>query len=193
MCEKIPPGVYGSAKVEHFTIGEPSVRMLLRPSEFVAPGSYARLLVNNHIMMSDTDMERRSNRHFVSLAHGHVLVGGLGLGMVVFALLQKDEVTSLTVIEKNADVVRLVQPHLPKDKRLSVIEANVFTWKPTQKYQTIYFDIWPDMSTDNLDDMTKLHRRYARSLDRTDPSAWMGSWQQDLLRRHRRQERNQHW
>ncbi len=38
MHELIPEGEIGTARVQHFEIKEPSTRMLLRPSEYIAPG-----------------------------------------------------------------------------------------------------------------------------------------------------------
>ena len=191
---RIPEGEQGSVKIEHFEIGKPTARMMIRPDEYISPGRYARLLVNNNIMMSDTPMERQTNNTFLRCAHGDILIAGLGLGMILFPLLEDPEKTkevkSIVVIEKNPDVFDLVLPHLPDDTRLAVFQDDIFTWKPKPgwKFNTIYFDIWKDITTDNLPGMAKLHRRFARSLDRSDPRAFMDSWCRDSLRARRRRE-----
>lgn len=125
-------------------------------------------------MMSDTDAERRSNYEVVRRATGDVLVAGLGLGMIFHPILAKPEVRSVTVVEKFADVVALVEPTLSPVK-LRVVVADIFAWKPPTgvKWDAIYFDIWPDICVDNLKEMATLHRRFSRRLN---PSGWMGSW-----------------
>jgi hypothetical protein len=74
--------------------------------------------------------------------------------------------------------VDLVAPHLlaKYPDKLTVITADIFKWRPMPKcmtYNVIYFDIWPDICTDSLKDMTRLHRAFGRHLDRSDPGAWM--------------------
>jgi len=65
---------------------------------YIRPGRYARLHVGHVLMMSDTDMERRSNVQVVQQARGHVLIAGLG--MILHPILAKPEVTRVTVVEK---------------------------------------------------------------------------------------------
>lgn len=111
--------------------------------------------------MSDTDMERRSNARFVHRANGSVLIGGLGLGMILHPTLAKPEVKLVTVVEQNADVIALIAPTLPRDKRLTIVNGDIYEWKPAKgtKYDTVYFDVWGNMSIDNLAEMATLHRR----------------------------------
>jgi hypothetical protein len=65
-----------------------------------------------------------------------------------------------------------------------VIQADAFSWKPPrgELYDVIYFDIWADICTDNLPEISKLKRRYARRLKRKDSGSWMGAWQEPKLR-----------
>ena len=58
-------------------------------------------------------------RHY----HGDVLVAGLGLGLIVHALDARPEVRSITVVERDADVIALVRPYLPQGK-LRVLERD---------------------------------------------------------------------
>ena len=172
-----------------------SARMAFKPTEYTPKGKYVRLLVNGGIMMSDTRWERITNAAVLSNAHGHVLIGGLGIGMVVFAILgikPRSLVKSVTIVEKNPDVFDLVTPHLPKDKRLKVVLGDIFTWQPElpkgEKFNCIYFDIWPNLdASKNLPEMATLHRRYSRYLDKDDPKRFMDSWERGHLREERRQ------
>jgi len=198
LTEILPEGQKGEARLEHFKVGEPSARMMFRPSEYVPKGKYIRLYVNGHMVMSNTSMEKRTNYDAVSNAHGHVLIGGLGVGLIIIPMLNKPEVESITVIERSQDVIDLILPHI-KHPKLKVICADMMEWKPTNgaRYNTIYFDIWTDICTDNLDDIAKLHQRFKNRKDKDDPNAWMSSWQVENLRSQRRseqaRERNYGW
>lgn len=156
----------------------------------IQPGNYVKLIVDGVLMMSDTPMERRTNRDFLANAKGDVMIAGLGIGLILHNLREKIEkgiVTSITVYEKYQDVISLVYPHY-KDLPLTVIEADILTYKPRkdETYDTIYFDIWPDINSDNLEDIKLLHNRW-KSHKR--PGGWMDSWVKDQLQRMRREEK----
>jgi len=192
MHKVVPEGECGAAKVEHFTVTEEASRFtaLRGALDYVPPGRYARLLVGGHTVMSDTDLEHRTNFEVVRKAQGDVLIAGLGLGMILWPIVAKPEVRSVLVVELRPEVIALVGPHLPRKKLRMVVEGDIYTWRPPKgtKYDTIYFDIWSDLCTDNLDEMTKLHRAFCRHKA---PDGWMGSWGQEVLRYRRRQEQRE--
>lgn len=195
MAALIPECSKGAAKVSHFDVdGYGSAMSSLRPGEYVPEGRYAKLHVNGSLMMSDTRMEHYTNYDVVRHAHGNVLIAGLGLGMILTRILPKENVASVLVVEQCQDVIDLIAPHHACHK-LSVVCADIFEWKPARssKWNCIYFDIWSEISTDTLDEMTKLHRRFARNLDRADSACWMSSWRQSFLRNERRREKSQSW
>lgn len=143
----------------------------------VYDGKYIRLHVNGELMMSDTDMEKQSNRLFVNKANGRVLVAGLGIGLIVNNVMPKiesGEITELIVIEKYKDVIDLISPYFQNDK-IKIIAADIFKWKPEkgEKFDTIYFDIWPTICTDNLKEITFLHNSFKNKLNRSNPYCWM--------------------
>lgn len=198
MAEIVPEGTLPTARVEHFEVGQEdsdftSVRAVVTGGRdgHVPVGRYARLFVDGGLMMSDTPMEHRSNSTVVYQANGDVLIGGLGLGMIAHAIAAKPEVTSVTVIEKNPDVIKLVGPTVPK--KVTVIEGDIFTWRPAKgvKYDVIYFDIWADLCTTNLEEMAKLHMSFSRRLNRDNPKHWMHSWEKETLKYYHEQERRQ--
>lgn len=157
---------YGDFKIEHFTIPQGNVRAILYG---MTPGEYVRLVKNGTLFMSDTDMERRTNAHFVTWANGDVLIGGLGLGMIVLAIQDKPDVKSITIIEKEPDVISMIeaQPRMQFNEKVKIICGDVFTWKPAkgQKFDCIYMDIWPCIDEDVYhDEMVPLKRKYAHYL-----------------------------
>jgi hypothetical protein len=187
MVEIVPPGESGDAKIVHFEVSETDSRFtaLRGGRDYVPAGRYAKLIVGRALMMSDTRHEQITNYEVVQRAKGHVFIGGLGLGMVTHAIAAKPEVTKITVLEKSQGVIDLVGHTLPS--KVEVIQGDVFDYKPgkSQKFACIYFDIWPDLNTDNLSEMTKLHRRFRKYL--TD-DGWMDSWCRGILRSERRRD-----
>lgn len=194
MVKVLRPGQLGVATIKHVNVTPDAVLMAAIRREYLREGSFAQLFVDGELMMSDTPDERRSNRDVVQAAKGHVLIAGLGIGMVLVPILAKESVLSVTVIEKYTDVITLVEPQLRRKlpatsvAKLIVIHADIFTWWPPTgtKYNTIYFDIWPSIVEDNLEEMRVLHRRARRyrALD-----AWVESWERKTLKASRRQRR----
>ncbi len=99
-------------------------------------------------VMQDTPHELRQHLEFMLKAKGRVLVTGLGLGCVTRGLLMNLNVESVTVIERDSDVMKLVAPYMPKDCRLSIIVADAQEWvKQTDLvFDCAWHDIWTDES-----------------------------------------------
>lgn len=128
-------------KLEKFEIKQDNFRAML---DGIKPGTYIRLTHNGECVMSDTDMEKNTNRKFCSKAYGDIIIGGLGIGMIIMAIQDKPEVKSITVIEKNQEVIDLVASQLDFNEKVNIICADVFEWKPERgiKYDMAYMDIW---------------------------------------------------
>ena len=186
MIDVVHEGKVGIAEVKHFEVSETDSRFTAFGSamDYVPAGRYAKLKVNGRLVMSDTSMEHRTNWGVVREARGNVLIAGLGLGMILHPILAKPEVLSVTVVEKYPDVITLIAPTVQHEK-LTIIEGDIYEWKPAKgtKYDVLYFDIWADQSTDDLEDMRKLHLRF-RSYKIKD--GWMNSWRRDELRARKR-------
>lgn len=200
MANIVPEGTVGVARIEHYTVSNSdsmftSLRAVQHPEEFVPAGDYCRLYVGHTLMMSDTQMEQRSNRMVVRKAQGNVLIAGLGVGLILVPILAKPEVKKVTVVEKYQDVIDLVGPAMskvPGGKKLEIVQADIFEWAPPkgQTWDCLYFDIWSNISTDALKQMAVLHRKFAR---RKAPGAWMDSWKRDDLKYRLEQERRAGW
>jgi hypothetical protein len=189
ITEVIPQGKAGDVEITHFIIDEHESMMssLRGGMSYVLPGKYAKLTINNKVVMSNTRMEKMTNGDFIYHANGDVLIAGLGLGMIIFPILSRTDIKSVTVIEKNENVIALVSPHI-RDNRFRVVQSDIFTWRPERgsKFDTIYFDIWNDMSIDNLAQISKLHQGFKSYLNRNNPARWMNSWCRDYLRNEKR-------
>lgn len=185
MANVIPEGEHGNARIEHFTV-ETHARMFAHPDEYVHPGKYARLYIGNTLWMSDTGHEQRTNVGAVRAAHGNVLIGGLGIGLIVLPILRIPTVNSVLVVERSEDVIAFVETPLRKAagvdaNKLSIVCADVTDWRPErgQRFDLIYFDIWAEQSTDDVEDMKRLHARFRSRLAK---GGKVTSWQYDRLK-----------
>lgn len=183
--------------IEHFELTEQQVQlavmrdMINRRNETcgLTAGTYVRL-VDKHksqIVMSNTPMEVHTNYEFMRRSNGHVLVGGLGLGLILNVIQDKEEIETITVVELFQEVIDLVKPQLPLNDKVNIIQGDILQWWPEngQKWDTIYFDIWNNISEDNMEDMKRLHRRFGKRLNRDNPKCWMNSWRRNDCERMR--------
>ena len=151
-----------------------------RAREFVPPGTYHQLVRGQQIVMSTTRAEIDDHMPVLSALedcdNGNVLITGLGLGMVLTAVLDTPGVDHVTVIEISEDVIGLVEPAYRAagydEDRLTIVHADALEWKPPKgaRYAVAWHDIWDLISSDNLRSMHRLHRKYGRCTD------WQGSW-----------------
>lgn len=162
MAEILKDGKTGDFELSHFEIGENNLYAMFHG---IPCGKFVRLLHNGSVVMSDTDMEKRTNANFVRNAHGNVLIGGLGIGLILLAIQDKPEVEKIVVVEKHKEVIELVKDQLPLNGKVEIINADVFEYMPQEKFNTIYMDIWNFINTDVYrDSMKPLIVRYRKFL-----------------------------
>ena len=151
-------------ELQKFEINDNHIRAII---DGIAPGKYIRLVHDGECVMSDTDMEKHTNLDFCTNAHGDIIIGGLGIGMIIMAIQDKPEVNSITIIEKNQEVIDIVASQLNLNDKVNIICADVFEWKPERgvKYDMAYMDIWNYINKDVYkNEMQPLKRKYARFL-----------------------------
>lgn len=166
----IKEGQSGNIRIEQFTINpadtEYSLFNLKSGSRGVRPGTYVRMYEKGNLWMSNTHAEYRDVSFFLNKAKGDVIVNGLGLGLVVHCLLSNIWVKSVTVIEKNPDVIALVAPYFAETYggRFTCIQADALEYKIPKgsEYDYAWHDIWLDITADNYPDMKKLNRKWGR-------------------------------
>lgn len=158
----------GDWKIEKFAISDNDVKYhnlyeAAHRGRYIESGTYWRLRHGKEVVMSNTPAEIRDHIGFIYKAKGNVLIAGLGLGMVLKALLAKDDVTHITVVEKSEDVIKLVSPFY-QDERVTIVHEDIFNYKPKEIFDYGWFDIWTYICGDNYDDMKRLNRKFARSV-----------------------------
>jgi hypothetical protein len=106
-----------------------------------------------HPVMSDTPSEIQEHQHALMFAEGRVLIHGLGLGVLVSALMANPEVTHIDVVEIDPDVIALTGHYYTHDPRVHIHRGNclTFDWSPEIKWDYVWHDIWSDISDKNFD------------------------------------------
>lgn len=145
------------------------------------PGDYLILysIQRKCIVMSDTPMERYTNQKFIDSAYGDVLIGGLGIGMVPAALARNPQVKSITIVEKDPELIGLIGPRLKKavtSVPIKIIEGDAYTYprnlQRPEHYDWAYIDIWDNYPghSDLLWMLEMVKRAYSTVADNFD--AW---------------------
>jgi spermidine synthase len=91
------------------------------------------------------------HRDLARYAHGNVLIGGLGLGILPRMLMNRKNVKSITVVESNPDVIGLVRSYVYRDftdrSRINIIQADIHDYVRDLKpdvYDSALLDTWQD-------------------------------------------------
>ncbi len=183
----LAPGASGDWSLIKLRLPERAAGSVIdaRPDAFrFRPGEYTELRRGGITFMTDLYDEWWTQRRAIERARsvgGRVLITGLGLGMVVEAILATPapaEVTSITVLEQSTDVISLVaaQLHRQFGQRIEIVHADAFSWRPSDgvRFDTVWHDIWPDPDAHHVDaDMAMLREHH-------EPwSEWQGFWPSD--------------
>lgn len=184
----VPEGQSGAWAVSRFTISETDEQRererakIVGAARVIPAGTYTRLTEGERVWRTDTPDEVADLREVVQAAHGKVLIAGLGLGSSVGLVLANPEVEQLIVIERYQEVIDLVGPTYLPDPRLTILAKDPMTmrWPHGVKFDTVFFDIWPDARVENLVDIKTLKHSYAHRVSR--PHGWLGAWQENWLR-----------
>ncbi len=178
----IPEGESGIWAVRKFTI-DMNITILRHMFDGRATGigEFTALRRNGQVIMSDTNAEIHDLLEHIDDLRGHVLVTGLGLGMTVQALLKRDSVKSITVIEQSKDVLNLCAGRFKKEKRVRIINADAYTWEPDRKFDSAWHDIWDDISSDRKPEWRRMKQQYRGAV----PAGQQFCWGQSTLARRR--------
>lgn len=183
----VPDGKQGPWTVETFEVSEAeaqwqNMRARFSFSDrglFIKPGIYKRLRRNGTVVMSNTPSEIRDLWPLYMHRRGDVLLNGLGLGCALKLCLESQEVRTVTVVEVDADVIDLVGTHYTKNSRVKIVHADAFAYKPPRgrRFYACWHDIWDNITSENLNGMQRLHRKYGRIC------RWQGSWKHEECKR----------
>ena len=85
----------------------------------------------------------------IERARGRMLVLGLGLGYYPFMISLKNEVSSITIVERQKEIIDLFTRHLlpffPEKRKIRIVQADAFSYLETVQngqYDGCFADIW---------------------------------------------------
>ncbi|MCM3584595.1 hypothetical protein M3182_02410 [Mesobacillus maritimus] len=140
--------------------------------------SYPAVLEDGRIWMTITPNEIETMKEAVYDASGRVLTYGLGLGYYAFMVSEKTNVESITVVEKNKDVIHLfnkyILPQFKQRHKVKIIQADAFEYAQNQmakaQYDFVFTDLWHDVS-DGIDMYLKM-----KELEQNSPHTKFKYW-----------------
>jgi len=161
----------------------PDGRVLNRIGFFREDFYYPAVLEGDREWMTLMPNETVSTMPAVRAAKGKVLTFGLGLGYFAFMASEKEEVTSVTVVERDASVIALFQeeilPQFPHKEKITVVERDAFEYAEEEMgkegFDLVFADIWHDVG-----DGTPLYQRF-KSLEHHSPNSRFIYWIQPTM------------
>ena len=117
--------------------------------------------------MSLMPVEIESQQIGISCAAGHVAVLGLGMGWATAATALRPEVTAVTVVERDRDLVALHEAldlfgRLPDGagEKVRIVLADAFDWTPEAPVDLLMADIWlPLVGGDRVSDVRRMQEK----------------------------------
>ena len=146
--------------------------------------SYLALTEGNNIWMSLNPNEIETMKPYINKARGNVLVLGLGMGYVPFMLSLKNCVKSVTIVERDQEIINLfnelIYPSFPNKEKIKIVKGDAIEYtRKAQKegtYDYIFADLWHDPE-DGLPLFVEL-KKISKSID-----CWLEVSMYALLRR----------
>ena len=126
--------------------------LLPRLGFFMEGFRYPALMEGDTLWMSVTPNEVETMKAPIDRARGKTLTLGLGMGYYAYMIAQKDDVDSVTAVEREAEVIRLFQRHIlpqfPNREKIRVVQADAFEYVREQAgregFDHAFCDLWHD-------------------------------------------------
>ncbi len=163
----------------------PDGRLIPQIGYFKETFEYPCVLEDGREWMLITPSEINTMVPHVEAACGKVLTYGLGLGYYAFMTARKDEVESVTVVERDADVIALFERHIRPQlgeagEKITVVRSDAFEFAAREMgkggYNYVFTDLWHDPS-----DGVELYHRM-KALEEHSPGSEFGYWIEDTIR-----------
>jgi hypothetical protein len=90
---------------------------------------------------------------------GDILIVGLGIGLLPHNFKKLSEVNSISVLEKNIDVINFVKPIMPW---IEFIHTDAFEYDSGRKWDTIFLDIYHNLTPEYKVDQLVLIEKYSK-------------------------------
>ncbi len=130
---------YSKTKMPNFNIKKSALGMA---NIVYKDGTYF-LYNNNNKWMTLTESDYHQVAELYSLydqAYGDVLVSGLGFGILPLWICDKEEVTSVTVIEISQDIIDLFLLSNSLPNKMNIVNENILNFTTDKKYDCLLLD-----------------------------------------------------
>ena len=195
-----PEGQVGkwTLKTQRYQPGEAFIRddLVLRPDLtelplmgfFMEKFDYPAVLENGREWMTITPNEIESMAPAIAAAHGHVCAFGLGLGYFAFMASNKDNVSRVTVVERDPSVIELFKTHIlprfPHKEKVDIVDNDAFLQAKAGLHGAdfAFVDLWHDVA-----DGTDMYCRM-KKLEKYSPDTEFSYWIESSILSHLRFE-----
>lgn len=115
---------------------------------------FPAVLEDGNEWMTLTPVDLDTSDEAIERAHGKVVTFGLGLGYYAYMVSEKENVESVTVVEKSADVIALfkeyILPQFSHPEKVRIVNADAFEYAentmPAEEFDVAFVDTWRDAS-----------------------------------------------
>lgn len=113
---------------------------------------YPAIYKNNRIWMSVIPNEINTMKNDIKALKGNVVVCGLGMGYILYHLLQKNDINKIKVIEYDKDIIEFFNKYLknqfPNISKLEIINDDALNYLKNipKEVDMVYVDLWHDAS-----------------------------------------------
>ena len=144
---------------------------------------FPAVLEDGNEWMTLTPVDLDTSDDAIDRAHGRVITFGLGLGYYAYMVSEKEEVDSITVIEKSENVIRLfnkyILPQFSHPEKVRIVNADAFEYAeyemPGESFDFAFVDTWRDAS-----DGTPMYTRM-KPLEKLNPGCEFSYWIENFL------------
>lgn len=144
---------------------------------------FPAVLEDGNEWMTLTPVDLDTSDAAIEAAHGKVVTFGLGLGYYAYMVSEKENVDSITVVEKSEDVIRLFKKHIlpqfSKPEKVNIVCSDAFEYAekvmPAEKYHYAFVDTWRDAS-----DGAPMYEKM-KPLERLNPGTEFSYWIENFI------------
>ncbi len=109
---------------------------------------YPALVEGERTYMSLIPHEIETMKEAIRKAEGDVATYGLGMGYFAYMASCKDEVTSVTVLERDPNVIDIFKsfflPLFPHKEKIKIVQTDALTYQPERPFDYLFVDLYHD-------------------------------------------------
>lgn len=150
------PGCYKSFFIKKKILGQWDYILSDKYLKAFLPLGYVNKSISLPMIMEDgigwmcpVPMELNTMKESIDMAHGNVLTFGLGIGFYQYMVLLKENITSVTIVEKNPKIIQFfkknILPQFERRNDIKIIEGDAFDYfndNFLSHYDYCFVDIW---------------------------------------------------